>query len=191
MKKYITTVWVFAAILTYGFSVGISKADAQIFSRPPLELSQILTENKTPEAIARYMWRNFAYETDQQQFGEAEYWQSTDEFLKNGRGDCEDFALFASEMLNKQGIKALVLNIYGSRFAHTICVFEENGTYHAIDGTDIKRVGAKDLPALISEIYPQWNKGAIVTRAKDSQKGRILKKFEKHAKAARAFASSL
>jgi hypothetical protein len=191
MKKYIATVWAFAVLTVLLTTVHVSNAEAQLFSRPSLDLQSLLSKLNSPEDIAKYMWRNFRFENDQSHFGKEEHWQTPEEFMENRAGDCEDFALFASELLKQQGKKAFLLNIYGAKYAHTICVFEENGKYHAMDGTDLKRIGADDLPSLMSEIYPHWNKGAIVAKASHSDRGQILKKFERKAKISRAFASSL
>ncbi|HTL47462.1 MAG TPA: transglutaminase-like domain-containing protein [Verrucomicrobiae bacterium] len=191
MKKYIATVWAIAALTVMVSTVRTSNAEAQLFSHPSLDFQTLTTKLSTPEDLAKYMWRNFRYENDQSNFGKAEYWQSPEEFMENKAGDCEDFALFASEILKQQGKKTFLLNIYGSGFAHTICVFVENGKYNAMDGTDVKRINANDLPSLMNEIYPQWKKGAIVAKAGKSNKGCILKKFEREAKIGRAFASSL
>ena len=52
------------------------------------------------------MWRLFLFESDQNQFGENEHWQSPEEFMQTGKGDCEDFALWAWRKLAELGIDA-------------------------------------------------------------------------------------
>jgi hypothetical protein len=49
------------------------------------------------------------YVSDQEQFGERDYWQPPEQFEENKKGDCEDFALWAWRQL-------LHLN-YPARFA--------------------------------------------------------------------------
>ena len=178
MKKFIATFWGFAVSAILVSQVFVANAEAQILSQSPLYLKNIALELNSPEAISRYLWKNFRYENDQSHFGTAEYWQSPEEFLATRKGDCEDFALMARELLAATGRKAFVLNIYGDGYAHTICVYVENGKYNAVDGTDLKRYQADDLKALISKIQPRWETAAMADIS-SCNKGRILKKISK------------
>ncbi len=179
MKNIIATLRLFAisaALVSFAF---VAEAKAQLFSQSPLSIQNLSNELTSPEKIARFLWRNFSYEKDQTQFGTEERWQSADEFLSTRKGDCEDFAVLAKELLNQSGRKAFLLNIYGSRYAHTICVYVENGKYNAIDGSELKQINAQDMNSLISEICPQWNRAAITELSKETGKGRIVKMFPK------------
>ncbi len=179
MKNIIATVRLFAVSAALVLFAFVAEAKAQIFSQSPLSLQTLSAELTSPEKIARYLWRNFAYEKDQSQFGTEEYWQSADQFLSNRKGDCEDFALLASELLKQSGRTAFIVNIYGSRYAHTICIYIENGKYNAIDGSDLKRVNADDLKSLISKINPSWTRAAITDISEETNKGKILKLITK------------
>ncbi|MBI3313093.1 MAG: transglutaminase-like cysteine peptidase [Candidatus Omnitrophica bacterium] len=185
MKKTIATLWVFAASFVLVTSVMMAEANAQILDRP-LSFRELTHELQTPEDVAHFMWRHFRFETDRANFGQEEYWQSPQEFLANGKGDCEDFAVFAQEILKSKGIPAFVLNIYGSGgYAHTICVFKENGRYSAIDGSRVLNFRSKSINELVSNIYPFWKKGAVVTANHHSAQGEIIAQFAKQAKARR------
>lgn len=175
MKNIIATVRLFAVCAALVLFAFVAEAKAQIFSQSPLSLQTLSLELNSPEKIARYLWRHFAYEKDQTQFGSEEYWQSAEEFLANKKGDCEDFALLASELIKKTGRTAFILNIYGSRYAHTICVYIEDGRYNAVDGSDLKKFNAKDLNSLISKVHPDWTRAAITDLSKETSKGKILK----------------
>ena len=156
MKKPIAAIGLFAASLVlFLFSSLTAEANAQLLDRT-LSLANLSLELKTPENIAHYMWRNFVFETDQRQFGREEYWQSPQELMQTRKGDCEDFAVFAYELLKRQGIQTFLLNVYGGSFAHTVCVFKDKGKYQIIDGSDIKRVNASSLDELSKKIYPFW-----------------------------------
>lgn len=179
MKKNIAAILSYAAYTVLLFTVLVPNADAQILTQSPLTFHKIATELSTPEAIGRYLWKNFVYESDQSNFGKEEYWQTPEEFIANGKGDCEDFALFAAELLKNTGKQAFVLNIYGRKFAHTVCVYLDNGRYNVIDGTDVKKYEADDLSSLMSKIHPHWNKGAIVAISSETHKGRIVKHITK------------
>ena len=191
MKKFTASYWVFVLSIGLVCSYPLQVAEAQNHAGPLLSPSPLAAELTTPEQIAKYMWRHFSFEHDRTHFGKEEYWQTPEEMLTNRKGDCEDFALFAQAVLKRSGIKAFLLNIYGHRFSHTICVFLDNGKYSAIDGTDVKRYETDDLYELMNEIYPNWQTGAIVGRSPKSNKGRILKRFEKKLRTHQALASSL
>ena len=173
-KKAVAAMWVFVASLVFGIlTINTALANTPLLDRT-LPLTDLALELKTPQSIAHYMWRHFIFEQDQRNFGQSEYWQSPEEFLKTGKGDCEDFAIFARELLHLNGINAFLLNIYGPGYGHTICVFMENGKYNAIDGTNVENYQADNLPDLMTKINPFWNEGAVVAPSKTSSSGVIL-----------------
>lgn len=179
MRKFVAAVWVFVLSITLVSTSYVADAKAQFHGEALLSIHAVATQHTTPESLAKFMWRSFAFEQDQSHFGKQEYWQTPDEFLSNQKGDCEDFALFAKTILTQNGIKAFLLNVYGSRYAHTVCVFVENGKYNVIDGTKVKRYNAVSLVDLMTQIYPHWKTGAIVDLSSDTRKGRTLKKFQR------------
>ena len=177
MKKSVAAYWVFAVSLVLVSFVMTAEAKAQLLDRS-LSLRDLADQLQTPEDVAHYLWRHFSFESDQAQFGKEEYWQSPEEFLTTRRGDCEDFALMAHEILKMKGVKTYLVNIYSDRYAHTVCVFKENDKFNVIDGTRVIRLESENLQELSSKIYPFWNQGAIVGLSEKTGEGRILSKFE-------------
>lgn len=155
-----------------------AEANAPLLDRS-LSLSSLSNELKTPETIARYMWRNFRFENDRRAFGTEEYWQSPEEFLTSRQGDCEDFALFAQHHLKLNGVESFLLNIYSNRTSHTVCVFQEDGKYSVIDGAKVIHYKAKDIKALLTKIDPFWKTGAIVIPSSTSRTGQIIRTITK------------
>lgn len=143
-----------------------------------LSLSSLADTLKTPEDVAQYMWKHFAFEDDRYLFGTSDYWQKPEQFVHSGKGDCEDFAIFAREILRRNGVPSFLLSVYGKKYAHTICVFEKNGKYQYINGTKLVTANTTDLKALLTEIYPNWSYGAIVTPSA-SGRGRILERINR------------
>ena len=178
MKKSVAAYWVFVASFVLVMSLYTADTKAQVLDRN-LSLQNIASQLQSPEDIAHYMWRHFLFESDQNQFGENEHWQSPEEFMQTGKGDCEDFAIFANEILKLKGKKSFLLNVYGNRFAHTVCVFEENGKYNVIDGSRVIRFEAESLDKLTGKIYPFWKNAAIVKPSEKSNQGRVLSKFDR------------
>jgi len=177
MKVHFTKVGYFVISLALLSLLSNAPANAQAVEATFQNVSANLT---SPEQIARYIFRNFAYETDQTQFGSEEHWQAPEELMANRKGDCEDFALFASEILKANGISSFLVNVYGKNFAHTLCVFKEDGKFHVIDGKEVKRYNASSLDELFSKIYPRWNSAALVGFSSEKSCGRVLKTFQKN-----------
>ena len=160
--------------------VGVSPLRAQI-SNPSFSLPQIAAELKHPEEIAHFIWRHFRFESDQNHFGVEERWQSPEELLETRQGDCEDFALFAHEILKRQGTPSFLVNVYGDGggSGHTVCLFKKGGRFHVINGTSFVSYAARDLKEVFSQIEPFWKKAAIVDFSEASHQGRTLKSFER------------
>ncbi len=169
----------FLAISLAAAGYGAVEARANVVLPSEFSIDSVAGELSSPEQIARFIFRNFMVETDQAHFGKEEFWQSPAQLLASRRGDCEDFALFASEVLKANGISAFLVNIYGKKFAHTVCVFKENGRYHVIDGDQVKRYDAESLDALFSLIYPHWETAQMVSYSEKGSCGRVLKTFKK------------
>ena len=190
-KKAVAALVVFAVSLVLVSTISMNAdANAQIPGRG-LSFVNLATQLNTPSKIADFMWRNFSYEKDRRQFGKEDYWQSPQELLQNKKGDCEDFASFAHGMLKLNGISSYVMNIYGKRYAHTVCVFKMDGKYHVIDGHDLKSYKSENLKDLISHVYPFWKQFKIAkTPTSPSQnKESVLSQFAKSVQIKRAMGS--
>lgn len=189
MSKRFAASWLFAiGVVLFLFCVVTAEAKAQTLDRTSFR--DLALKLQTPENIANFLWKNFLFENDQRLFGTEEHWQTPEEFLQNKKGDCEDFALFAREMLKANGISSFILNVYGSRFAHTVVVFKDHGKFNVIDGTKVLRLEAESLRDVASEIYPHWKNAAIVAPSPASHTGRIVSQFERDLAAARRLAAS-
>src|SRR5258708_3269033 len=71
------------------------------------------------------------YVSDKDQFGMEDYWQPPEEFERNKRGDCEDFALWTWRQLINMGYNArYVLGTYdGPGTTHAWVVYEDDGWF--------------------------------------------------------------
>lgn len=177
MKNFTKILFVVCATLSF---LAISQeAKAAAIPSPAYSVQNLATQLATPEEIARFIFRHFSVESDQKQFGKEEFWQTPEELLSNGKGDCEDFAFFANSVLKANGVSSFLVNVYGKKFAHTICVFQENGAFHVIDGDEVKRFEAQTLEELFSKIYHHWESAQIVTYSSAHKSGRVLKTFRK------------
>ncbi len=152
MKKAVAAYWVFALSLVLLNLWFLADANAQLPDRS-LSLETLAPQLKTPESIARFLWKNFSFENDERQFGK-DHWQSPQEFLSNHKGDCEDFARFAYEILKRNGAHPLLVNVYSRKSGHTICLYKEDGNFKVIDGSRVRTFQNQNLREVIQKLNP-------------------------------------
>ena len=66
-NKNITTIWAFALVLGLVVLSYVPSASAQSFIQPSLSFSNPSQLLGSPEAIAKFLWKNFQFEEDQEQ----------------------------------------------------------------------------------------------------------------------------
>lgn len=159
-KKTIAAFGFFAVSVVMIFFHASDTANARLLDQS-YSVNTLASYLRSPQDVALYMWRYFDYEGDRRQFGKEDYWQSPAEIVKNKKGDCEDFALFAKQILDLNGYSAYVLNLYGTK-DHAICIFRQNGKYGAVDGGKFVAADFDDLRDLLSYMDPFWSKASIV-----------------------------
>ena len=129
-------------------------------------LESVARTYPTPEALAAFLHQHLHFVDDAVSLGVADYWQTPEESLKRGEGDCEDYALLAQEVLRRQGLEAFAFSLYGQGgYAHTVCVFRDGPFYHAINQDRVLRVQARSLEELSGLLYRGWVWGAVAQRA--------------------------
>ena len=127
-----------------------------------LPFNEMIKELSSPEILVRFMRKNFTFIDDRRLFGTEDYWQSPEELWSRREGDCEDYALFAKEALEKQGMTAYVVSFYGNNgYAHTVTIFEENGRYDVINEDRLFKYRTKTIEEALSRVYPDWSWGAF------------------------------
>ena len=128
----------------------------------------------TPEQLALFLNENLVFQEDRSMFGQTDYWQAPEEVLVRGRGDCEDYALLANDLLNRQGRESFVFSLYGDQgYAHTVCVFVEENRYNVLNQDRLVRCRAASLEELAGKIYPGWRWAAVARR--QGHRGRAVR----------------
>ena len=148
-----------------------------LFAEPPSEFSQLAGTLSTPDAVARFMQRHFRYTEDIDQFGQADYWQTPEEMLKNREGDCEDFALFAKAALEKHGYQVLLFSIYSEKQAHTVAVYWKDGEKGIFDLDRIVRETDGKLSDIGTRFDRKWDYLGVMRQ--EGSLGLISRKFQK------------
>ena len=133
----------------------------------PALLDQLAGTYTTPNAVAAFLHKAFTFQRDETLFGEADRWQSPEEFVARKAGDCEDYALLARALLRRNGIEASLFSVFGKEgYAHTVCVFlDHRGRYNVIDVDKLRALHVKSLERVASWLSPGWTVGAIAEQA--------------------------
>ena len=133
----------------------------------PTLLDQLAGTYTTPKAVAAFLHHAFTFQRDEELFGEADRWQSPEEFVARKAGDCEDYALLARALLRRNGIEAFIFSVFGKDgYAHTVCAFvDHRGRYNVIDVDKLCVLDVKSLESVASWLSPGWTVGAIAEQA--------------------------
>jgi len=84
--------------------------------------------------MRRFLW-GCKYVSDQEQFGQKDYWQPPEQFEESKKGDCEDFALWAWRQLLQMGYDSRFVAGRSGRYAegHAWVTFEKDGKYYLLE----------------------------------------------------------
>lgn len=93
------------------------------------------------EAVNRFRFIN-----DMAGWGKSDYWQTPGEFLLNGGGDCEDFAITKYAWLKAAGVREqdMRIAVVKDRFLktmHTLLLVDVNGERLVLDNQEMKTGG--------------------------------------------------
>lgn len=85
-------------------------------------------------------FNKFTYISDYEHMGKADYWQSPEEFIANGKGDCEDYAIAKYSALLRMGVNPdslrmayVVVTNRGSEEAHMVLLLEHEDDFWVLD----------------------------------------------------------
>jgi len=152
-----------AAAVIAGIILSVFSAPSFCFSQNQA-LAPVLISITTPEQLAQWFLTDFRYETEM-----PDTWQNASETLEIKKGDCEDFAILAQDMLNKMGIQSdiLIIKFTGLNQQHAICIFKEGDNYSFISNQELIRTGAATLKEAIQEQYSDWESITFTNAKKD------------------------
>lgn len=120
----------------------------------------------TMHELRFYMDYTFTYCSDKKQFGQDDYWQAPQAFIDNGRGDCEDYAIFAMYFLEQMGYKTELISVLTSnKTGHSIITingkyFEPQGLYE-VSGNGLDIHSRMSLERALSICYNQFGSRTI------------------------------
>lgn len=139
-------------------------------------LDSIALQIRTPEALQKFMSKNFTYVEDRILFHQDEYWQTPEEMLERKEGDCEDYALFVQAILSRNGYRVLIMSAYGKDDAHTVAIFEKDGTLGIFDLDELRFLKYNSIKEIGEKIQLDWSYLALMRTEGNS--GIISQKFQ-------------
>lgn len=89
----------------------------------------------TPEKLGQYLQTHIQYAPEPK---EEDHWQTPEETIRRGKGDCEDYALLAERILNNQGKNAHVVSNLRD---HASCVWIKKRPDGRYDGYNFDDAG--------------------------------------------------
>lgn len=121
-------------------------------SCPPVssEFDSIICSLDTPEKLEEWMRANIVYREDE--YFESDFTDVRTTYMR-GYGDCDDYAMFASYVLEQHGHETWIISIYGENgYGHAICIFE-NGYF---TNSELRYDDTAHITELIGQVCPNW-----------------------------------
>jgi hypothetical protein len=123
-------------------------------------VDEAVTCVRSPEDIARFFSREFRYAMTL-----PDRVRSPEEMLETRSGDCEDFAILASEMLTRMGVEnqVIIIKFSGLRIMHAICAWKgDDGFCNFISNQEFQRTGQRTVEAAVRKFYPDCAGMAVI-----------------------------
>lgn len=115
----------------------------------------------TPREIMNWLHRNIKYKTEKKGFGDrSDRWQTPEETIAAGGGDCEDNAFLAQALLKGIGIDSYVIEVrwgFTDIHSHAICVFSRKNPKDYFDNDQLITSNNNIMKTLF-RTYPKWQK---------------------------------
>lgn len=135
MKKLLVSLFVCLILMT-----GLARAE-DVFSPQLLQLVYML---------------DYQYQSDEEQFGYLEYYQTPDQFSETKKGDCEDYAIHSYAILKYVGYEAQMFTVYFKESGHAVTVFKYYGQYNIFSNGFIYETPEIDPVDAVKYLYPTW-----------------------------------
>jgi len=97
------------------------------------DFKRVTNRLNSPELVAKYLQDNIAWKYHK---GEIPYFPTR--FFTIKRGDCKDYANFATYCLRRAGYDARNVSIRTPRGGHMFCLYTENNKFFAIDNMNLR-----------------------------------------------------
>jgi predicted transglutaminase-like cysteine proteinase len=129
-----------------------------------MTLDQLAAIYDTPAKVWYLLEHTVAYAFDQDEYGVAEYFPTAEEFWARKQGDCEDYAILAKALLDRNGYTTVLLSAWHAAHdasgndGHTVVAFLEHGRWNHISNLGYVRAEAVTHEELAASIFPDWTR---------------------------------
>ena len=86
----------------------------------------------------------------------ADEWLSPQEFYERGKGDCEDYALFALYCLEAHNIEGYIISVWTDDQGHAVCVFLDGDSTGYIEANNFHYVADTTYTNIAHLVYDNW-----------------------------------
>ncbi len=152
MKKIMWLVVCFVVLPLIGYATSFALDSGSTNAEPgPKSFEEIVATFQTPSDVETYVLKNFTYKKDK---GKKDQLKSVERFVKDGGGDCEDYAYFIAKSLRWLGYNAKIVELHfksdvsvmAEKTNHSVAIFLDPRTnsWHFMEGfTDSPSGSAK------------------------------------------------
>ncbi len=103
------------------------------------------------ELVNSVVNRNIRYQEDQTTYNRLDYWATTDEIVRNGAGDCEDFAILKYAMLLEAGVpetsmSLVILKDTNRNLFHAVLAVSTNKGHFILDNVVNRVYSDREVP---------------------------------------------
>jgi predicted transglutaminase-like cysteine proteinase len=129
-----------------------------------MTLHQLAGIYDTPAKVWYLLEHTVAYAFDQDEYGMAEYFPTAEELWARKRGDCEDYAILAKALLDRNGYTTVLFSAWHAAHdasgndGHTVVAFLEHGRWNHISNLGYVRAEAVTHEELAASIFPDWTR---------------------------------
>jgi predicted transglutaminase-like cysteine proteinase len=129
-----------------------------------MTLDQLAALYDTPAKVWYLLEHTVAYAFDQDEYGVAEHFPTAEEFWARKRGDCEDYAILAKALLDRNGYTTVLFSAWhaardaSGNDGHTVVAFLERGRWNHLSNLGYVRAEALTHEELAASIFPDWTR---------------------------------
>jgi predicted transglutaminase-like cysteine proteinase len=129
-----------------------------------MSLDQLAAIYDTPAKVWYLLEHTVTYTFDRHAYGADEYFASAEELWARKRGDCEDYAILAKALLDRNGYTTVLFSAWHAAHdasgndGHTVVAFLERGRWNHLSNLGYVRAEALTHEELAASIFPDWTR---------------------------------
>jgi predicted transglutaminase-like cysteine proteinase len=135
-----------------------------------MSLAELAQRFDTPMKVNHLFQLSLRYQFDLCAWGEHDYFATPDELWRAKQGDCEDYAWFAKELLDRAGYATEMFYVRragtdpAGNGAHMVLAVRERNGWNQLSNDGYVPLGASSLDEIAASVFPRWTEAAIWRR---------------------------